>query len=84
MSASPGERGPGAHEPWDSGGGDLAAGLGVEHLILEGAGGTLVLRASPLSGAGAEQSWEAGLRGLKGTGLGVAVDRHQGSHSWTP
>lgn len=47
MSASPGGRGPGAHEPWDSGGGDLAAGLGVEHLILEGAGGTLVLRGVP-------------------------------------
>lgn len=35
--------GRGVHEPWDAGGGDLAAGLGVGHLILEGAGGDSVL-----------------------------------------
>ena len=60
------------HESWDPGGGDLAAGLGVEHLILEGVGGAWSRWTSRLSRAGAKQSWGTGLRGPKGIGLGLA------------
>lgn len=56
MSAAPGTgscvpwgRGLGAHGPWDPGGGESGASLGVEHRTFEGAGGDLALAGRPSS-----------------------------------
>lgn len=72
MSASPGGRGPGVHESWDPGGGDLAAGLGVEHLILEGAGGDLVPLDVPALPCRSETKLGDWTPGTQGIGLGLA------------